>query len=245
MTSRRATPPPIPYRPSHRRDWRTFWRRCICGLRAPCIDRLVPAEPLPFPRLPAATAVGRAPSHGRVRTPGHRPAAVADGRAAVADGRAAVADGRAAAPTGRAVSRASPWHGGGPADPLAATPTATTTPPRDRAAAPTGLRRPAPPPAGRGHAGRAQAQIGRAGSLTPAQTHRADRVPPPAPTALTTEPANREHRHGTSWDAAPRGPPTDRHAVAEGGATACDGREPSPADATRGASYRPVDGRSQ
>jgi hypothetical protein len=34
--------------PIHRRLWRTFWRRCSCGLPAPCVGRRVPA-PVPPP----------------------------------------------------------------------------------------------------------------------------------------------------------------------------------------------------
>jgi hypothetical protein len=40
---------PVPHEPSHRRIWRSLWRRCSCGLPAPCVDRLVPAPRLPFP----------------------------------------------------------------------------------------------------------------------------------------------------------------------------------------------------
>jgi hypothetical protein len=46
---RRRCPRPVPYEPSHRRTWRSLWRRCSCGLPSPCVDRLVPAPPLPFP----------------------------------------------------------------------------------------------------------------------------------------------------------------------------------------------------
>jgi hypothetical protein len=53
MTRRRQTPEPVPLTPSHRRTWRTFWRRCSCGLPAPCIDRAVPAKPRPYPPRPA------------------------------------------------------------------------------------------------------------------------------------------------------------------------------------------------
>jgi len=40
---------PVPHEPAHRRAWRSLWRRCSCGLPAPCVDRLVPAPRLPFP----------------------------------------------------------------------------------------------------------------------------------------------------------------------------------------------------
>jgi hypothetical protein len=49
MTSRRQTTSPVPLGPLHRRTWQSLWRRCSCGLAAPCVDRLVPASPLPFP----------------------------------------------------------------------------------------------------------------------------------------------------------------------------------------------------
>ena len=46
---------PVPHEPAHTRVWRSLWRRCSCGLPAPCVDRLVPAPRLPFP--PPARAV--------------------------------------------------------------------------------------------------------------------------------------------------------------------------------------------
>ena len=49
MTRRRQTIPPVPLGPAHRRTWQSFWRRCSCGLAAPCVDSLVPATPFPFP----------------------------------------------------------------------------------------------------------------------------------------------------------------------------------------------------
>lgn len=33
---------PVPLAPRHRRDWRTWWRRCTCGLPWPCPDRRLP-----------------------------------------------------------------------------------------------------------------------------------------------------------------------------------------------------------
>jgi hypothetical protein len=49
MTRRRQATKPVPVTPTHRRDWHTLWRRCTCGLTCPCVDRLIPATPLPFP----------------------------------------------------------------------------------------------------------------------------------------------------------------------------------------------------
>ncbi|GIE80229.1 hypothetical protein Aph02nite_61790 [Actinoplanes philippinensis] len=50
MPSSRRPSDPVPHHPNHRRDWRTLWRRCICGLPAPCIDRFPPPPPPPYPR---------------------------------------------------------------------------------------------------------------------------------------------------------------------------------------------------
>lgn len=56
MSRRQRHTPLVPLAPAHRRTWRSFWRRCSCGLKAPCVDRLVPAPALPFPArtIPAA-----------------------------------------------------------------------------------------------------------------------------------------------------------------------------------------------
>ena len=61
MTWRRRASRPVPLTPTHRRDWRTFWRRCTCGLTSPCVDRLVPATLQPFP---PRTATATHPSAG-------------------------------------------------------------------------------------------------------------------------------------------------------------------------------------
>jgi hypothetical protein len=55
---RRRTPRPVPLGPTHKRAWRSLWRRCSCGLPAPCVDRRVP----PSISLVLQTAV---PSHPR------------------------------------------------------------------------------------------------------------------------------------------------------------------------------------
>jgi hypothetical protein len=52
--SRKRRLEPVPHEPSHRRVWRSLWRRCSCGLPAPCVDRLVPAPQLPFPQNSAS-----------------------------------------------------------------------------------------------------------------------------------------------------------------------------------------------
>jgi len=64
--------PPVPITPIHRRSWRTLWRRCSCGLNEPCVDRLTTAQPLPDPRSGAESAAdptagivpGNADPHG-------------------------------------------------------------------------------------------------------------------------------------------------------------------------------------
>ncbi len=76
MTRRHATTALVPVEPQHRRTWQSLWRRCSCGLPAPCIDRLVPAPPLPFP--PRPTGARPRPAAGTVGT---RPRAVAPSRA--------------------------------------------------------------------------------------------------------------------------------------------------------------------
>jgi hypothetical protein len=45
MPSRSTPIGPVPDSPRHRRDWRTLWRRCICGLPAPCIDARLTLRP--------------------------------------------------------------------------------------------------------------------------------------------------------------------------------------------------------
>lgn len=44
---------PVPVSPTHRRMWQTLWRRCSCGLPAPCVDRR-PAQSHPEP-LPSTS----------------------------------------------------------------------------------------------------------------------------------------------------------------------------------------------
>ena len=70
MTRRRQTSKPVPLTPTHRRDWRTFWRRCACGLTSPCVDRLVPATPRPFPPR-TATAIRPSAGCPEERSPRH------------------------------------------------------------------------------------------------------------------------------------------------------------------------------
>jgi hypothetical protein len=67
MTSSRRSTVPVPLSPAHRRTWRTLWRRCSCGLPAPCVDRLVPASQPPFPPRDAV------PAHRSPRRPFRRP----------------------------------------------------------------------------------------------------------------------------------------------------------------------------
>lgn len=93
---------PVPLGPTHRRLWRTFWRRCACGLPAPCVDRRLPAPSMPFPQRPRARA---APPDSRSPHPAGREAG-RDGRASTPSApwrpkptdRSAGRDGRASAP---------------------------------------------------------------------------------------------------------------------------------------------------
>ena len=83
MTRSRPTTEPVPHHPRHRRDWHTFWRRCICGLPAPCIDRVPPSPPPPYPPrdspLPEGPELGRG---GIYRSRHARPEAGAGPRSA-------------------------------------------------------------------------------------------------------------------------------------------------------------------
>ena len=49
---------PVPLGPKHRRDWSRWGRRCVCGLRWPCLD-LLTGVPDP-PPLPPKRQTGRA-----------------------------------------------------------------------------------------------------------------------------------------------------------------------------------------
>lgn len=60
MTRRRQSIPLIPVTPAHRRTWQSLWRRCSCGLSAPCVDRLAPAAQPPFPPRPPMPGAHRA-----------------------------------------------------------------------------------------------------------------------------------------------------------------------------------------
>ena len=57
MTRRRRSTQPVPLTLNHRATWRTLWRRCICGLPTPCIDKLTPPPQPPYPPRPAPPAV--------------------------------------------------------------------------------------------------------------------------------------------------------------------------------------------
>lgn len=77
MTRRRETTALVPVEPRHRRTWQSLWRRCRCGLPAPCVDRLVPSPPLPFPPRPtrarARPAARPAGPHPRAMAPSGAP----------------------------------------------------------------------------------------------------------------------------------------------------------------------------
>jgi hypothetical protein len=91
MTTRRRTTPPVPMSPVHRRSWRSLWRRCSCGLKEPCIDRLttsalyLPTDqppPPPSPPVQDATSAsipgGAVTNVGRARAGEYTPAYLLD-----------------------------------------------------------------------------------------------------------------------------------------------------------------------
>ena len=136
MTTRRRTIPPVPMSPIHRRSWRSLWRRCSCGLKEPCVDRLttptlylpMDQDPPPPPPPPVRRQASQHPDGSMVQ------AAVLNFRRAAPDDQypAVVPLDHTARPPGSARMRRS-------------------------ASARVPVRQP-----------------GRAGSLTPAQTRRAD-----------------------------------------------------------------------
>ena len=77
MTTRRRTTGPVPMSPIHRRSWRSLWRRCTCGLKEPCIDRLTTAalylptdqKPPPPPEPPTTRPPEIPPVHIGLRPP--------------------------------------------------------------------------------------------------------------------------------------------------------------------------------
>ncbi len=83
MTSRRRTTTPVPMSPIHRRSWRSLWRRCSCGLKEPCIDRLttsalyLPTDQPPSPPVQDATSApipdGAVTNVGRARAGEYAP----------------------------------------------------------------------------------------------------------------------------------------------------------------------------
>ncbi len=56
---------PVPISPAHRRTWRSLWRRCSCGLPAPCVDRGSAPSP-----TAATTPAATPPPTGTPRRPG-------------------------------------------------------------------------------------------------------------------------------------------------------------------------------
>ena len=79
MTTRRRTTPPVPMSPIHRRSWRSLWRRCSCGLKEPCIDRLtasvlyLPTEQTASPPAPSRRRRGIRTARCPIRRPGIGP----------------------------------------------------------------------------------------------------------------------------------------------------------------------------
>ncbi len=68
---------PVPVNPAHRRTWRTLWRRCSCGLPAPCVDARAPgpdptrppADTRPRTEPPAEAESAASPTPSRVVRP--------------------------------------------------------------------------------------------------------------------------------------------------------------------------------
>jgi hypothetical protein len=144
MTTRRRTTPPVPMSPIHRSSWRSLWRRCSCGLKEPCIDRLTTPELY----LPAEQAPPPPSSPSRPQAQRHPDGAMVQGGI------------RAAVPPGAAGPHC------GEADEYAA---AVFLDRAARAPSAAKMRGPA-------SAGFPVRQPGRAGSLTPAQSRRADQT---------------------------------------------------------------------
>jgi hypothetical protein len=74
MTSSRKPRPPVPWEPSHRRTWRTLWRRCTCGLSEPCVDRMTTLQPTTVGThacecAPPAESLSPHPARGRATPP--------------------------------------------------------------------------------------------------------------------------------------------------------------------------------
>jgi|GEM_PF-2057207 hypothetical protein len=70
----RRPPEPVRYAPRHGRDWRRLWsRRCHCGDRWPCPDRINPPPPVPpYPATRPGTLAGhRADAHRSPRRRKH------------------------------------------------------------------------------------------------------------------------------------------------------------------------------
>lgn len=170
---------PVPVCSIHRRLWRTFWRRCSCGLPAPCVDRpvSVPVPPLPH-RLdvPAKPPGLRAADHvawgAGARDAAALPApALGQGLRVSVAGHAGARRRRGAAvvlPTAEQASSnsciPSPHIPPGSMPGPAATPAS-----RHSDSVPT-TRRARRPTRPRGWG----SEVGRAGALTPAQHHRTD-----------------------------------------------------------------------
>jgi hypothetical protein len=176
MTTRRRTTPPVPMSPIHRRSWRSLWRRCSCGLKEPCIDRLttpvlfLPADQPPPSPPPVQPQPPRHPDGSMVHA-GIR--AAHPGRAAdpVDEFTAVVSLGRAA---------------------------------RARVRRPASARVPVPQP-GREPGHEPAREPGRAGSLTPAQSRRADLAE-----RRQDVPHLREAVPGRAYDSGPPQPPPRR-----------------------------------
>ena len=144
MTRSRRSTSPVPLQPTHRRSWRTFWRRCTCGLAAPCVDRAVPPKERPFPPRGSDVAIGRAPCHTDSGSRPHQRSRTASTSQADPDGRpgpnrpprSAGGLETAGAPTSRSCTQ-SPAHPGSPSRPDSPNHTESRSGPESRSQAET------------------------------------------------------------------------------------------------------------
>lgn len=175
---------PVPVTPTHRRTWKTLWRRCSCGLTAPCVDRRPAPRPAatPPPAAPPALPRPATESSPQKNVGPLSPASPPTGPSQTLRGTRTVgAEPIRAAPAYAAVERpmrasSQPWRpSGGPAPhwPTGSGTVAVASIPARRDL--VGLH--SPPAAWK----KAELRVrtldtltGRAGHLTPAQSHRAD-----------------------------------------------------------------------
>jgi hypothetical protein len=206
MTTPTGPVDPVPITPAHRRTWQTLWRRCSCGLPAPCVDRRTAVPPTaartspPVPPFAGAESRPAPPSPPSAAFPPPVPHAAPAARAtapASRDLRPPLVAPVDAPVRPLTTARRSPM--GGPVRPAdAAVPPHLSRgqhpPPVRRAVRPP---RPAPWKKAEPRVRAFGSQAGRAGHLTPAQAHRTN------PANRQSAPASR-HRHEARAAAPPR-----------------------------------------